>query len=145
MSQALLLVARTFSEFARGSVLHFFQMTSLLLLPLLLLIPVLYYLLKPPSVTSIPTATPYIPLIGNAISFGRDPIKFLIAQRARHGDIFLVNLVVIRIAFVLGPDGTNAIFKGTEKSGISFWEAVADVFGPTTAKGCPCSYEGGNG
>lgn len=110
-------------------------MTSILLLPLLLLIPVLYYLLKPPSVTSIPTATPHIPLIGNAISFGLDPVKFLITQRARHGDIVLVNLAAIRIVFVLGPDGTNAIFKGTEKSGMSFWAAAADVFGPGAAKG----------
>src|SRR5271169_669772 len=117
-------------------------MTSLLLLPLLLLIPVLYYLLKPPSVTSIPTATPHVPLIGNAISFGLDPVKFLIAQRARHGNIFLVNLAVLRIVFVLGPDGTNAIFKATEKSGISFWAAVADIFGPSTAKGIPWSLYG---
>jgi sterol 14alpha-demethylase len=120
-------------------------MTLPLLLPLLVLIPVFHYLLKPPSVSSIPTATPHLPLIGNAISFGVDPIKFLIAQRVRHGDIFLVNLVVVRIAFFLGTDGTNAIFKGTEKSGISFWAAVADIFGPTTAKGVPCFLDGGNG
>lgn len=104
----------------------------------LLLIPVLYYLLKPPSVTSIPTATPHFPLIGNAISFGLDPIKFLIAQRARHGDIVLVNLAVFRIVFLLGPDGNNTISKGTEKSGISFWAAVVDTFGPTTARGVSC-------
>src|SRR5215471_15018715 len=103
-------------------------MALFLLLPLLLLVPVLYYLLKPPSITSIPTATPCIPLIGNAISFGLDPVKFLLEQRARHGDIFLVNLAFIRIVFVLGPDGTNAIFKGTEKSGMSFWAVAADVF-----------------
>jgi hypothetical protein len=100
----------------------------LLLFPLL---PVLYFLFKAPRIPTIPNATPNFPVIGNAISFGIDPIKFLLSQRARHGNVFLVNLAIIRIVFFLGTDGTNAIFKGTERSGISFWEAVLFIFGET--------------
>jgi hypothetical protein len=103
--------------------------TSVLIALVLLLIPVLYYLLKPPHIPSIPTATPHIPIIGNSVSFGLDPVKFLLAQRARHGDIFLVNLVVIRIVFFLGPEGINAILKSTDKSGMGFYAALSFLIG----------------
>lgn len=104
-------------------------MTAVTTLILLLLLPLLYYLLKPPSIPGIPNATPMLPLIGNAIHFGMDPVKFLVNQRERHGNVFLVNLAIIRIVFFLGPEGTNAILKGTEKGGISFWDALRFVIG----------------
>jgi sterol 14alpha-demethylase len=104
-------------------------------LALCLIIPILYYLLKPYSVESIPNATPTFPLIGNAISYGLDPVRYLILQRARYGDIFLVNLGVFKVVFFLGPDGTNAIFKGTDQSGISFLAAMIFVIGPPLEKG----------
>ena len=99
------------------------------ILYLLVLVPILYYLFKPPSIPSVPNATPNLPIIGNAISFGVDPIKFLVSQRARHGDVIHVNLAVMRIVFFLGPEGTNAIFKGTDQGGISFWEAIKALLG----------------
>lgn len=66
-------------------------------------------------------------------------MKFLITQRARHGDVFYVNLAIIRIVFFLGPEGTNAILKGTEKGGISFWAALKFVIGGSVDKGFPLS------
>lgn len=111
------------------------DITSMLIVILLLLIPILYYLLKPPCIPSIPTATPHIPVIGNAVSFGLDPVKFLLDQQTRHGDIFLVDLAVIRIVFFLGPEGTNAIVKGTDKSGIGFYAALSFLIGAIIDKG----------
>lgn len=110
-------------------------MTLLLLLAPLLLLPVLYYVHKLSSGTTIPTATPYLPLIGNAISFGLNPIQFLQSQRSKHGDIVLINLLVLKVVFLLGPDGNNIIFKGTERGGISFWAAISFIFGPVVDKG----------
>jgi sterol 14alpha-demethylase len=110
-------------------------MTRLLILILFPLLPALYFLFKPPRIPKVPNATPHFPVIGNAISFGIDPIKFLLSQRARLGDVFLVDLAIIRIVFFLGPDGTNAILKGTERSGISFWEAVVFIFGESARRG----------
>ena len=104
-------------------------MTAFATFALVVLLPLLYYLLKPPSIPGIPNATPMLPLIGNAIHFGIDPVTFLVNQRATHGDVFLVNLGIIRIVFFLGPEGTNAILKGTEKGGISFWDALRFVIG----------------
>ena len=109
--------------------------TTWLLLSTLLLLPLLYWLLKTPSIPSIPTATPHIPLIGNSVSFGLDPVQFLLNQRAKHGDIFLVNLAIIKIVFFLGPEGTNAVLKGTEKGGISLWAALSFLIGDAVVKG----------
>jgi hypothetical protein len=106
-----------------------------LLLALLFLLPLLYYFFRPPSISTIPTATPHFPLVGNAISYGLNPIKFLQSQRSRHGDVVLVNLAVIKMVFLLGPDGNNAFFKGTERNGISFWAAISFIFGPVVEKG----------
>jgi hypothetical protein len=105
------------------------------LLYLLALIPVLFYLLKPIRIPTIPNATLNFPFIGNAISYGKDPVKYLLSQRAQHGDIFLVNLAVFKIVFFLGPECTNAIFRGTDKSGISFWAAMMTIFGGSVSKG----------
>src|SRR2546430_14090828 len=107
------------------------------LLAFLVLLPILYYFLTPTSLPGIPNATPNLPIIGNAIHFGLNPVNFLKTQRARHGDVFLVNLAIIKIIFFLGPEGTNAILKGTEKGGISFWDALKFVIGGAVNKGNP--------
>src|SRR5271169_453655 len=112
-----------------------FITTSLFTLAAVLLVPILYYFIRTPSIASVPNASPHYPLIGNSVSYGMDPIKFLLDQRARHGDVFLVDLVVIRIVFFLGPEGTNAILKGTDKSGIGFWSAMEFVIGQAVIKG----------
>jgi len=64
-----------------------------------------------------------------------DPIKFLVEQRAKLGNVFLIDLAVIRVVFFLGPDGTNAILKGTDSSGIGFWAAMDFVIGDAIKKG----------
>jgi sterol 14alpha-demethylase len=101
----------------------------ILLILLLLLLPLLVFLLKPFSLPDIPNATPSLPLIGNALYYGLDPVGFLKQQRAKHGDVVLVDLALIKVVFFLGADGTNAILKGTEKGGISFWAALRFLFG----------------
>jgi hypothetical protein len=115
--------------------------TSLFILAALLLVPVYYYFIRIPSIPSVPNANPHYPLIGNSVAYGMDPIKFLLDQRARHGDIFLADLVVIRIVFFLGPEGTNAILKGTDKSGISFWSAMEFVIGQASIKCIPITMQ----
>lgn len=110
-------------------------MFSLILVAFLCLIPALYYILKPFSIPSIPNATPNLPILGNAISFGVDPINFLLTQRVRHGDIFLVNLGIFNVVFFLGPEGTNAVYKGTDRGGISFLAAMVYLIGPPLEKG----------
>lgn len=105
-------------------------MIWLLVSCLVILISVIWSL-KPISIPSIPNATPALPILGNAIPYRNDPVGYLQSQRALHGDIFHVNLIVLRIVFFLGPQGTNAIFRGSERSGISLWAAAGDIFSET--------------
>jgi len=107
-----------------------------ILIPLaLILLPVLWYFLKPPHIPGIPNATPMLPLIGNAIFYGYDPTLYLQQQRKKHGDVFLVNLAIFKVVFFFGPEGTNAILKGTERSGISFWYALEFLMGVPVTRG----------
>jgi len=109
--------------------------SSLVLGAILISLPFLVYYFRKPSVQGIPNASPWYPLIGNSAHWGMDPIKFLLEQRAKLGNVFLVDLAVIRIVFFLGPEGTNAILKGTDSSGIGFWAAMDFVIGEAIKKG----------
>lgn len=51
---------------------------------------------------TIPWAKTSIPFLGGAVEYGTDPVKFLVEQRRKVGDVFRVNLVVMKITFVLG-------------------------------------------
>ena len=108
---------------------------SLLLILFLFLIPIFYYLFKAPSIPSIPNATPHLPLLGNVLAFAKNPVQYLVSQRALHGDIFHVNLGFIRFVYFLGPEGTNAIFRGTERGGISQFDTLTLILG-VGAKKC---------
>lgn len=106
----------------------FNSMLWLLTTLFIILLWILYVKTKSIPIPGIPSATPSLPFFGNSISFRKDPIKFLQSQQARHGNIFLVDLMVLRIVFCLGPEGNNAVFKGTEESGISMYAAVGEFF-----------------
>jgi hypothetical protein len=110
------------------------SITIVLISLVLALIPLTLYLSKP-SIPSIPNATPHFPLIGNSVHFAINPVKYLLEQRAKHGDVFLVDLGVFKVVFFLGPEGTNAIFKGTDRGGIGFLAAMTFIFGQPLIKG----------
>ena len=103
---------------------------------LFLLLIILYFFKRSRALVSIPTATPSFPIIGNAISYRANPIQFLRSQQARHGDVFLVDLGVIRIVYFMGPIGVNSILRGTETSGISMFAAACHMLGGAFEK-CP--------
>jgi cytochrome P450 len=54
---------------------------------------------------------PYLPYLGCAIEFGRDPGTFLAACRQRHGDVFTVLLAGHRTTFILDPFSYPAVLK----------------------------------
>jgi hypothetical protein len=105
------------------------MLSPLLLVALLILLPTLYFLLTPPKVGSIPVASGRLPLIGHAIAYGTNPIAFLQRQRAQHGNMFLVDLAIIKPIFLLGPEANNFIFSATEKNGLSFYAIFEYMFG----------------
>ena len=103
--------------------------TSGFMTAVILLASVTSWLCVPPKISTVPTASGHLPLIGNSVSYGLDPIGFLKARRAKHGDVFMVNLAIIKIVFFLGPDATNQFYKGTDQQGISFTAVWEYVFG----------------
>ena len=96
---------------------------------------IIFSFIKQDSIPTVPNATPNLPILGNSLSFRRNPVQYLISQRARHGDVFRVNLGVVRLVFFLGPEGTNAVLSATESSGISLFEAIAYLFGRSFYQG----------
>jgi hypothetical protein len=89
----------------------------------------IYFYSQRRLVPSLPNAAPNLPLLGNSPFFRQDPVSFLLDQQCRLGNQFMVNLGVTKIAFFLGPEGTNALLRGTEKSGISLYAAISHFFG----------------
>ena len=93
-----------------------------------------YFYTQRRLIPSLPNATPTLPLLGSSPFFRGDPVSFLLDQQSRHGNNFLVNLGVTQIAFFLGPEGTNALLRGTENSGISLYAAISHFFGESFQK-----------
>ena len=60
---------------------------------------------EPPIVPS------WIPFLGHALSFGKNPYAFLSSCRAQYGDIFTVNLAGRRMTFLCDPRSYPALFK----------------------------------
>ena len=104
------------------------SLTTVVEISLLLLI-CFCFLIKSRSLSSIPSASPSFPIIGNAISYRKNPIQFLRSQQARLGDTFMVNLGIIRVVYFLGPQGVNAVLRGTENSGVSMFAAACHMLG----------------
>ena len=53
----------------------------------------------------------WVPFIGSAIVFGKDPLAFLEAQRARCGDVFTCVIGGHRMCFVCDHTSWNSIFR----------------------------------
>lgn len=53
-----------------------------------------------------------IPFIGNAVSYGTDPVRFYEACRAKHGDIFTFILFGRKMTVCLGTEGNELILNG---------------------------------
>jgi hypothetical protein len=53
----------------------------------------------------------WLPLLGSAIDFGKDPLAFLRLQRERHGDIFTAVVGGQRMVFVCDHSTWGAIFR----------------------------------
>ncbi|PAV18547.1 cytochrome P450 [Pyrrhoderma noxium] len=64
------------------------------------------------------------------VEYGKDPVQFLINARKKLGDVFCVDLFVVKIVFYLGVEGNKMILKAPEQS-ISFVDQIKWALGPT--------------
>ena len=58
-----------------------------------------------------PVATTSIPVVGAAIAFGSRGLEFLREKHKQLGNVFVVDLLVLRFHFVLGPKAIQAFYK----------------------------------
>jgi sterol 14-demethylase len=73
-----------------------------------------------------PEARTGLPFVGAAVAFGTEPLKFLLEQRAKHGDVFVVDLLLRKMVFIMGP-AHNRLFFGSPESELSFDAAMKDA------------------
>lgn len=58
-----------------------------------------------------PVASTNIPIFGSAIAFGVRGLEFLKESRKKYGNVFVVDLLILRFHFVLGPKCIQAFYK----------------------------------
>ena len=70
------------------------------------------------------------PLIGETLSFMRDPFHFLTKRQQRHGNVFKSNVVGRRVVFLAGTQGAEAFYndENITRSHAHFYPIV-DLFG----------------
>jgi sterol 14-demethylase len=65
---------------------------------------ILYCIIRPGgSKSAIPWAKSTIPILGNALEWGADPLQFLLKQKKLVGEVFRVNLLLLKVTVVVGP------------------------------------------
>jgi sterol 14-demethylase len=61
-----------------------------------------------------PVVFHWLPWLGSALSYGKDPYKFLFAAQAKHGDVFTFILLGRNVTVNLGVAGNDFVFNGKE-------------------------------
>lgn len=75
---------------------------------------VLCHVLRPSTKEgAIPWAKSTIPILGNALEYGSDPLRFLLKQKQTVGEVFRVNLLLMKVTFVIGPRVRKNIFSSS--------------------------------
>ncbi|KAI8988310.1 cytochrome P450 [Mycotypha africana] len=75
---------------------------------------ILSQLILPKNPKAVPTVFSWVPFIGSAIEFGKDPIVFLKNCQKKYGDVFTFNLLHKRVTACVGPDGNQFIFNAKQ-------------------------------
>ncbi|KLO06307.1 lanosterol 14-alpha-demethylase [Schizopora paradoxa] len=81
-----------------------------------------------------PVVFHWIPFLGSAISYGTDPIRFLLRCREKYGDVFTFILFGRRMTVALGPKGNNFV-TGGKVTQVSAEEAYAHLTTPVFGEG----------
>ncbi|KAK1658903.1 14-alpha sterol demethylase Cyp51A [Colletotrichum godetiae] len=74
-----------------------------------------------------PAVFHWIPYIGNAISYGMDPVAFFVKYRAKYGDVFTFTLFGRKMTCYLGIEGNDFILNGKLQD-----INAEEIYGPLT-------------
>ncbi|EIW79988.1 cytochrome P450 [Coniophora puteana RWD-64-598 SS2] len=108
---------------------------ALLSAPLLaIFFNVLKQLVIPKDPSLPPEVFYWLPLIGSAIQYGNDPLKFFFQCREKYGDVFTFVLFGRKITVALGDKGNNFVLGGKHTS-FSAKDAYTHLTTPVFGKG----------
>ncbi|VUC22461.1 unnamed protein product [Clonostachys rosea] len=96
--------------------------------------------LLPKSKTEPPAVFHWIPIVGNAITYGMDPPKFFAQNREKYGDIFSFTLFNMKVMCYFGVDGNEFILNGKVadlNAEEVYGPLTVPVFGADVVYGCP--------
>ena len=68
-----------------------------------------------PNTTEPPVVFHWFPWLGSAVTYGKDPYKFLFTAQAKHGDMFTFILLGRNVTACLGITGNDFVFNGKER------------------------------
>ncbi|KAI8364766.1 cytochrome P450 [Radiomyces spectabilis] len=103
-----------------------------LAIALFIVVHILSQLLLPRDRKRPPVVFSWIPVLGNAIEFGTNPIKFLQECQKKYGDVFTFYLVGKRVTVCLGPDGNQFVFNAKQNlasAAAAYNDMTKHVFG----------------
>lgn len=81
--------------------------------------------------TDPPVWNSWIPVLGNLINFGKNPVQFVVNGRKKFGDVFETNILGKRMVFVTHPRAHEVFFDAldTELSSREVYRFIVPVFG----------------
>ncbi|KAI8074083.1 lanosterol 14-alpha demethylase [Gongronella butleri] len=77
-------------------------------------IHILSQLIIPANPKQPPNVFSWVPLLGNAVQFGMDPISFIKDCQKKYGDVFTFTMVGKRVTVCLGADGNQFVFNAKQ-------------------------------
>ena len=95
-----------------------------------------------PNIKEPPVVFHWFPWLGSAITYGKDPYKFLFAARAKYGDVFTFVLLGRNVTVHLGVSGNDFVFNGKEthmNAEEIYGPLCNPVFGEGVVYDCPNS------
>ncbi|XP_011407086.2 PREDICTED: lanosterol 14-alpha demethylase-like [Amphimedon queenslandica] len=75
-----------------------------------------------------------LPFIGAAVSFGKDPINYLLAAHSKYGNVFSFNMVGSTFTYLIGSDSTSLFFNSRNES-LNAEEVYSRLVTPVFGKG----------
>ncbi|THV07282.1 lanosterol 14-alpha-demethylase [Dendrothele bispora CBS 962.96] len=79
---------------------------------LAIVLNVLWQVLIPRRKFEPPLVFHWLPIVGSAIEYGNNPLKFFLTCREKYGDVFTFILLGRRVTVALGPKGNNFVLGG---------------------------------
>eukprot|EP00762_Andalucia_godoyi_P000036 ANDGO_02341.mRNA.1 Sterol 14-demethylase len=107
------------------------SLTDIVIVAVLILIPVWFFSKKSRKPTDPPVWNSMVPILGNLVAFGKNPVDFVKWGRAKYGDVFETSILGKRMVFITHPKAHDVFFsaRDEELSSREVYRFIVPVFG----------------